>query len=81
MASAALVANSATQSKHWLATRWKAILAVVGLLLAGLIVFEYFQWLNSGMAFVDHVGHLRDHLWSLITTGNWTPAKYMWRSP
>lgn len=68
--------ETAAPSKHWIVEHKRAILAVIGLLLAGLVVFEYIHWLNSGMAFWDHMGHLREHIWSLITTGNWNPEEH-----
>jgi hypothetical protein len=64
-------------SKHWLKSRWiRWALVALGALIAGTLVFEYIHWLNSGMGFVEHMSHLREHIWSLITTFNWEPEEH-----
>lgn len=60
------------------------ILITIAWLVSLVLAVEIGHWLASGMGFVDHMGHLRDHVWSLITTGSWTPEQHpvggwLWR--
>jgi ferric-dicitrate binding protein FerR (iron transport regulator) len=68
-------------------TARRIVLAAIALVLFGLAMLDLGSWVQSGMGFIEHQGHLVDHLASLLTTGSWErsepmalvrPSKYIW---
>jgi hypothetical protein len=70
-------------SKHWLRTHVRGILLAIAWVISLAVVFEYGHWLQSGMGFTDHMGHMVNHFAAFFSTGDWNGydvvAKYMWR--